>query len=139
MPHSAKRFCTLRAEIRLPSFDRNSASSSRQTARAGQASAQSRRPHCGQSAGGALCCPCPSPTLHRIQIEVFDIEVHQLRQTQPGTVHHLQHRAVAHGQRIVKIDIQQAVYVVDVDIFRQMARRFRRGDPFAGLAFSRPG
>ena len=28
MPHSAKRFCTLRAEIRLPSFDRKSASSS---------------------------------------------------------------------------------------------------------------
>ncbi len=28
MPHSANRFCTLRAEIRLPSFDKNSASSS---------------------------------------------------------------------------------------------------------------
>ncbi len=27
MPHSANRFCTLRAEMRLPSFERNSASS----------------------------------------------------------------------------------------------------------------
>ncbi len=60
----------------------------------------------------------------------LEIKVDQFRQTQPGTVHHLQHGAVAHGQRIVKIDIQQPVYVVNVDIFRQMARRLRRGDPF---------
>ena len=75
------------------------------------------------------------PHFTGLQIEVFDIKINQLGQTQPGTVHHLQHRAVAHGERIVKVDIQQAVYVVDVDIFRQMARRFRRGDPLCRVGF----
>lgn len=70
---------------------------------------------------------------------MLQVEVDEFRQTQPGTVHHLQHRAIADGQRIVQIDIQQTVYVVNVNIFRQMARRFRRGDPFAGLAFMPPG
>lgn len=66
---------------------------------------------------------------------MLQVEVHQLRETQARAVHHLQHCAVANGQRIVKIDIQQAVYVVDVDIFRQMTRGFRRGDPFRRVGF----
>ncbi len=37
---------------------------------------------CDQSAGGALCCLSPLPTLHRLQVEVFDIQPHQLGKTQ---------------------------------------------------------
>ena len=66
---------------------------------------------------------------------MLEVKVDEFRQTQACAVHHLQHRAVAHGERIVKVDIQQAVYVVDVDIFRQMARRFRRGDPLCRVGF----
>ena len=68
-------------------------------------------------------------------IEVFDIKINQLGQTQPGTVHHLQHRAVTHRQRIVKIDIQQAIDIIDVDIFRQMTRCFWRGNAFRRVGF----
>jgi electron transport complex protein RnfD len=42
----------------------------------------------------------------------------------------LQHRPVAHRQRVVKVDVQQAIDVIHVDIFGQMARSLRRGYPF---------
>ncbi|MNH26412.1 hypothetical protein D3C79_864650 [compost metagenome] len=71
------------------------------------------------------------PHFAGLQIEVFDIKVYQLRQTQPGTVHHFQHRPIAHCQRIVQIDIQQAINVINIDIFRQMARCFGCRDPFS--------
>ncbi len=61
------------------------------------------------------------------------VHIHQLRQAQSAAVHHLQHRAVAHRQRIVKVDLQQLIHFVDVDVLRQMARVARRGDPFGGI------
>ena len=69
------------------------------------------------------------PDLTAFEIEVFDIQVDQFGQTQSRAVHHLQHRPIAHRQRIVEIDIQQSIDVIDVNIFWQVAGNFRRGNP----------
>ncbi|MNN50292.1 hypothetical protein D3C81_1648690 [compost metagenome] len=58
------------------------------------------------------------------------IEPHQFRKTQPGTVHDFKHGAIAHRQRIVKIDIQQLIHFINVDVFRQMTAAAWRSDPF---------
>ena len=61
------------------------------------------------------------------------IQPHQLGEAQAGAVHHLQHGAIAHRQRIVEIDLQQLVHFIDVDVFRQMAAATRRADAFGGV------
>ena len=66
---------------------------------------------------------------------MITVDIDQLGQSQPGTVHDFKHGAIAYGQRIVKIDIQQPVHVIHVDVFRQMARRFRRADAFRRVRF----
>ena len=69
------------------------------------------------------------PNLTAFEVKVLNIKVDQLRQTQTCTVHHFQHRPVAHRERIVEVDIQQPIYIIDIDIFRQVAGNFRRRNP----------
>ena len=66
------------------------------------------------------------------------ISVDQFGQTQSRAVHHLQHRPIAHRQRIVEIDIQQSIDVIDVNIFGRWRGIFGAAIPFAGLALSSP-
>ncbi|MNT39753.1 hypothetical protein D3C72_1760250 [compost metagenome] len=63
------------------------------------------------------------------------VQPHQFRKTQPCPVHHLKHSAIAYRQRIVKIDIQQLIHFIDVDVFRQMAATAWRADPFGGVGY----
>ena len=111
-----------------------------QTARAGRfASAQSRETTAAaKSAGRRSLLPLPiTHTSPDSRSRCFDIKINQLGQTQPGTVHHLQHRAVAHGERIVKVDIQQAVLRRQRRYFLGRWRgAFGVAIPFAGLAFA---
>ena len=66
------------------------------------------------------------------------IQPHQLGEAQAGAVHHLQHGAIAHRQRIVEIDLQQLVHFIDVDVFRQMAALRGVRMPLAGLECNTP-
>ena len=75
------------------------------------------------------------PHFTRLQVEVFDIEPHQFGKTQTRAVHHFQHCPIAHGEGIVDINIQQPIHIIDVDVFRQMTRRFRCRNTFRRVGF----
>jgi len=75
------------------------------------------------------------PHFAGLQVEVFDIQPHQLGKTQTRAVHHFQHCTVAYSEGIVDINIQQPIHIVDVDIFRQMTRRFRCRNTFRRVSF----
>ena len=56
-----------------------------------------------------------------------------------AAIHHFQHRPVAHRQRIVKVDLQQLIHFININVFRQMARFTRRHHPFGRIGGRQSG